>query len=223
MSIEKYPKEELPREKILNNGVESLTNIELIAILIRCGNKEKDVFSLSAEVLTYLNNYGDLNNITINDLLNIKGIGLSKASIILSSIELTKRLISRKINKIKLPSPSLIFEHFKPIYYNVKQEQVYVIYFDTKGNVISEKLITIGNINSSVLDEKTIFNWAFRLQATALILIHNHPSGDATPSKEDIEMTKRLLSQANLLGFTLLDHIIIGDGYFSFKQNFKFI
>ncbi|MBR2891571.1 MAG: DNA repair protein RadC [Bacilli bacterium] len=221
MKIQNMPSNEKPREKIINNGINSLNNIELLAILLRCGNKKKSVIELSMDVLNTLDSIDDISELTIDELTKIEGIGISKASIILASFELAKRIFSKSINKISLPSPKLIYEHFKPLYYNVKQEQLYAIYLDTKGKMISKKLITIGNINSSLIDDKSIFKWAYKYSASAIILVHNHPSGDSTPSKEDLKVTAQIIRQAELLGFIILDHIIIGDNYFSIKMNYK--
>ena len=221
MKIQNMPSNEKPREKIINDGINSLNNIELLAILLRCGNKKKSVIELSMDVLNTLDSIDDISELTIDELTKIEGIGISKASIILASFELAKRIFSKSINKISLPSPKLIYEHFKPLYYNVKQEQLYAIYLDTKGKMISKRLITIGNINSSLIDDKSIFKWAYKYSASAIILVHNHPSGDSTPSKEDLKVTAQIIRQAELLGFIILDHIIIGDNYFSIKMNYK--
>ena len=211
MKIQNMPNNEKPREKALNEGISSLNNIELIAILLRCGNKEKSVMELSLEVLNTIDIINDINELTIEELTKIEGIGISKATVILASFELAKRILSKNINNTVLPSPQKIYEHFKPLYYNVKQEQLYAVYLNTKGKIIGKKLISIGNINSSLIDDKSIFKWAYKFSASAIILVHNHPSGDQTPSKEDVKITFQLIKQAELLGFVLLDHVIIGD------------
>ena len=215
------PKTEQPREKGLLIGINNLNDIELLSILLRCGTKNKGVFELSIDLLNLFDSFSNIEEVTIDDLLKIKGIGMSKATIILASIELSKRLLFKKINKIKIPSPDIIFEQFKPIFLNLTQEHFYAIYLDVKCRIIDKKLITLGNINSSIIDEKTIFKWAYKLSATGIILVHNHPSGDSTPSKEDIRCTLELIQQAELLNFTILDHIVIGNNYYSFKMNRK--
>lgn len=219
MKIQNMPNNEKPREKVLKEGIQALNNIELLAILLRCGNKNKSVLELSLEVLNSIDLLNDINELTIEELIKIDGIGLSKATTILASFELAKRILSKDINKLTLPNPKKIYEHFKPLYYNVKQEQLYAVYLNTKGNIIAKKLITIGNINSSLIDEKSIFKWAYKLSASAIILVHNHPSGDERPSKEDVRITFQLIKQAELLGFVILDHVIIGNQYYSIKMN----
>ena len=219
MKIQDMPKSEKPREKILKDGISALNNLELLAILLRCGNKNKSVMELSLEVLNSIDLLNDISELTIEELIKIDGIGISKATTILASFELAKRILSKNLNKITLPTPKMVFEHFKPLFYNIKQEQLYAIYLNTKGKIISKKLITIGNINSSLIDEKSIFKWAYKLSASGIILVHNHPSGDQRPSKEDVKITMQLIKQAELLGFVLLDHIIIGDEYYSIKMN----
>lgn len=221
LRIKEMIKEELPREKTIHFGIESLNNYELLSILLRCGTKEKSVIELSIEVLKVIYEIDDITNLTLNELLKIKGIGVSKATTILASIELVRRLLQNKNNKIKVPSPKLIFEKFKNIYLGINQERLYAIYLNTKCEIISEKLISIGNINSSILDDLAIFKWAYNYSASAIILVHNHPSGDPKPSNEDITATKQLIEKAKLLNFIILDHIIIGKTYFSFKANFN--
>lgn len=222
MKVQNMPKEEQPREKSIENGIKSLNNLELLAILIRCGTKEKSVFDLSLEVLNLFENMLDLEDMTIDELLKIKGIGVSKATIILAALEFSKRLIFKKTSKIKVPSPIFIHDLFKPIFLNLKQENLYAIYLDSKCQIIDKKLITIGNINSLILDDKMIFKWAYKLSASGIILVHNHPSGDPKPSMEDINSTSEFCKQAKLLNFIVLDHIIIGNGFYSFKMENKF-
>ena len=206
---------ELPRERALNVGINNLTNNELICILLRCGMPEKNVIELSYEVLKLLDNFNDLNDLTINDLLKIKGIGQSKATTIMAAIEIGRRIHSSNMNKKKILSPYEIFNYFKDFMAPLNQEHLYVLYIDAKGHLIEKKLIGIGTSNHIIIDQKEIFKWAYKFKATALILVHNHPSGDPTPSIEDLKATKELERQAKLLNFLILDHIIIGNTYHS--------
>ena len=129
----------------------------------------------------------------------------------------------RKIDKKKFINPKDIFYEFSPYFSDLKQEHLYALYIDTKGHLIKRKLISIGNINSSLIDDKMIIKWAYKLSASAIILIHNHPSGDPHPSIQDLEMTKKFAKIVKELGFVLLDHIIIGNDYYSMKIHHNFI
>ena len=211
-----------PRNKLVNHQMASISNEELIALLLSFGNKNKTVFDLSKEVLKLLDSIYDLNELTVEELLKIDGIGVAKATTLLAAIELGKRLSEKRIDKTKMTTPSIVFEHFAPLFRDINQEHLYAIYLDVKGHYINKKLISIGAINSSIVDDKTIFKWAYKYSSSAIIIIHNHPSGDSTPSKEDIESTRMLAKKCETLGFILLDHIIIGNDYFSFKAHFNF-
>lgn len=222
MKLNEIPIWEKPREKVLEHGIEQLSSIELMAILIRCGTKSKSVLELSSEVLSYFDSIEELKNVTIEELIKIDGIGIAKATSILASIELGKRISTKKVNKNKFVTPSDIFHEFHPLLNSLKQEHLYAVYLDTKGFIIQKKLITIGNVNSSLIDDKIIFKWAYKFSATAIILIHNHPSGDPTPSLPDLDSTRKLINIAKELGFIILDHIIIGNDYYSMKMHHGF-
>lgn len=223
MKLNEIPIWEKPREKVIDNGIESLSTTELMAILIRCGTKNKSVLELSSEVLNYFETIEELKDVTIEELVKIDGIGVAKAATILAAIELGKRLASKKITKNKFITPIDVFLEFSPLVNGLKQEHLYAVYLDAKGRLIQRKLISIGNVNSALLDDKTIFKWAYKLSATAIILIHNHPSGDQRPSIQDVEATKKFYKITKELGFILLDHIIIGNDYYSMKLHNGFI
>ena len=223
MKLNEIPFWEKPREKVIDSGIESLSTTELMAILIRCGTKRKSVLELSNEVLTYFDSIEELKDVTIEELIKIDGIGIAKATSILAAIELGKRLASKKITKNKFITPIDIYLEFSPLVNGLKQEHLYAVYLDTKGFLIQRKLITIGNINSALMDDKMILKWAYKLSASAIILIHSHPSGDPRPSIQDVEATKRFYKITKELGFILLDHIIIGNDYYSMKMHHGFL
>lgn len=222
MKMMELSTDEMPREKVVANSIETLSTKELIAILLNFGYKDMSVLELSQEVLNLIDSIYDLNDLTIEELTKIKGIGIAKATTILSAIELGKRMASKKIDKTKFTTPSELFDHFQPLFNNLKQEHLYAIYLDNKGCYIQKKLISIGGTNQTFMDDKVIFKWAYKFSAAAIIIVHNHPSGDSTPSKADIDATRKLYDKSNTLGFILLDHIIIGNDYFSFKAHFNF-
>jgi len=219
MILKEVPYQEWPREKALREGFDKLSNIELLSIFLRTGTKETSVLEVSSNLLYHLSSITDLNNITINELTNIKGIGNAKAITLLAAIELGRRLQKYEFYDLKLSSANDIFNFFYHELSKLSQEHLYAIYFNTKGKVINYKLISIGTNNSCICDSKELFKWAVKFQAQAFVLVHNHPSGDSYPSSEDVSVTRIINTQAKIMNITLLDHIIIGREYFSFAKN----
>ena len=158
---------------------------------------------------------------TYNKLIKIKGIGTVKAIEILASLELGRRVYYRNVKqKIKLNNTTLVFEHFKNLFINETQENFYAVYLNTKTELISYKLLFKGTINTSVVHPREIFKHAFLESANSIIVIHNHPSNNTTPSKEDIELSNKLFEIGNIMAIPVIDHIIIGiDNYYSFYEN----
>ena len=213
-----------PRERLLYYGADKLTNQELLAILIATGNKNESSISLAAKVLKELPSIRELRDITYEELTTIKGIGKVKAITILAFIELAVRMHSHsreETHYIRSPEDvsNILMEKIR--YYN--QEHFIVLYLTTKNMVIEEKTIFIGSLNSSLVHPREIFREAVKRSAAAFICVHNHPSGDPTPSKEDIEVTKRLKECGDLIGVDFLDHIIIGDGRFVSLKEMAYI
>lgn len=222
VKIKDLPIEERPYEKLINNGVYSLTNEELIAILIKNGTKKYSAKELSSIILSELNNISELKNINYNNLTKIEGIGIKKSCVLLAAIELGKRITNynRGIVNRKLNSSKLVFEYYRNLLTDVKQEHFYCVYLDNSKRIIHEKLLFIGTINYSVVHPREIFKEAYFYSASAIICVHNHPSDNLCPSIEDIKLTKNLISIGNLLGIKVIDHLIIGkNNYYSFLEN----
>ncbi len=219
------PLQERPRERLLQYGVESINNEELLAILFRTGSKKQSAKELAITVLSRLKQISDLKEMSYESLLKIEGIGKSKAMILLSAIELGKRM-QRNVTTIqgkKFNQARLIYEYYQSLLVDKQQEHVYCLYLDSKKKIIKEKLLFIGTINYSMVHPREIFKEAYLSCATAIICIHNHPTGDVTPSNEDYTMTYHLKQVGDLLGIPLLDHIIIGKNhYYSFFENGDF-
>ena len=208
-----------PREKFINNGASSLSDIELLAIIIKSGIKDKSVFDLSKEVLDRINNLNNLVDININTLNNIKGLGNVKKIELLASLELAKRIYLNHKRITKYLTSDDIYNDNKDLFYNKKQEYFYCVYLDNKNNIIDKKLLFIGTINRSIVHPREIFREAYLLSASKFICLHNHPSGDSNPSKEDIFLTKSLIDISYLQGIEFLDHLIItNDKYYSFYK-----
>lgn len=222
MKIKELPLLERPRERLINEGVEKLSNEELLSILLKCGTKDKNVKELSLELLKEINNIHDLNELNLEKLTKIKGIGKTKACTLLSAIELGRRINKKidTINSIKITNADLVFDYFKDVIGNKKQEHFYCIYLNSSKKVINTKLLFLGTLNYSMVHPREIFKEAYLNGATSIICIHNHPSGNLEPSKQDIELTNNLIKTGMLLGIKIDDHIIISkNGYFSFFEN----
>ena len=218
--IKEIPKGERPRERLKEVGVENLSDKELISIILKNGTKEKNVSDLAIELL---NEYSlsDLKNITINNLIKIKGIGEVKAIELIASIELGKRIfLKEKTKKKELTSPEEIYKYTKYLFHNKKQEYFYALYFNSKQQLLSTKLLFIGTINQSITHPREVFKEAYLLSASSIICLHNHPSNDTTPSKADISFTKVLIEIGKIQNIPILDHIIVGDdNYYSFYEH----
>lgn len=220
LKIKDIPKNERPRERLIKYGVENLSNEELLSIIIKTGTKDYSSKAISQILLNEIKDIKNLKDITLNKLTNIKGIGKVKAIELLASIELGKRVFEEeKKAQIKLNNSSLIYEYFKDKLKNEKQENFYAIYLDSKSNLISYKLLFKGTLNSSCVHPREIFKYAHLESAYSIIVIHNHPSGDPTPSKEDEKTTKSLIEIGKLMSIPVVDHIIFGKNkYFSFYE-----
>ena len=215
--IKDIPLNERPRERLINKGVEYLSNEDLLAILLKTGTKDYSVKVLASNILKQLDNISNLKDINLERLIKIKGIGKAKACEILAAIELGKRLNQKidNLNQIKIYSSNSIYEYYQDKLKDKLQEFFYCVYLDTKNHIIKDKLLFIGTINESLIHPREIFKEAYLLSASSIICVHNHPSGNVTPSNNDIIMTKQLIEVGKILGIKVLDHIIIGDGTFT--------
>lgn len=216
--IKDLPLDERPREKLKNKGAESLSNEELIAIILRCGNKEESVKDLAIRLVKNLKSFEDLNSITYHDLIKIKGIKEAKAISILASIELGKRLvIPKNVKKQKITSAEEIYDMFRVKIIGLKQEKLFAIFLNTKNEMIHYETIFVGTQNQSITHPREIYNAAIKNSAVKIILIHNHPTGDTTPSEEDIAFTEKMKEIGKLMQIPVIDHIIISEtNFFSF-------
>jgi len=200
----------------------SLSNEELLAIILKTGTNKKSSKDLAIEIINEIGGFENLKNININSLRNLKGIGKVKKIELLASLEIGKRLFLEKNNTLikKYTDPKYIYLDNKYLFYGLKQEYFYVFYLDTKKNLIERKILFMGTINRSVVHPREVFKNAYLLSASCFICMHNHPTGDVFPSNADIELTNSLIEIGKLNGIELLDHIIVSDNnYFSFYEN----
>ncbi|WP_073342792.1 RadC family protein [Caldanaerobius fijiensis] len=215
------PSDERPRERMLKYGPEVLSNVELLAIIIRTGTKNESAIKLAERLLNRAGEDGlkFLLDSSLEELSKIKGVGLAKAAELKAAIELGIRVqkAARKIHTITKPQDIADLLMVEMRY--LKKEVFKIVLLNVKNQVISIENISIGNLNSSIVHPREIFNAAIRKYSASIILVHNHPSGDPTPSMEDINVTKRIIEGGKILGIDVLDHIVIGDGtYVSMKQ-----
>jgi len=203
-----------PREKLTKKGVQSLKDYELFAILLGSGTKDKDVLKLSREIVKLFED--DFETINLDKLTSIHGLGIAKASQILSAIELSKRYLIKQ-NK-KVTSSQDIYDELQE--YKTKQQEYFLtITLDGANHIIQTRIISIGTLNRSLVHPREVFADAISDRAASIIIAHNHPSGLLEASQEDIHVTKRLQESAKLLGIELLDHLIISkNGYLSMRD-----
>ena len=223
MLIRDISKEERPRERLLKYGVSYLSNEELLSVILRCGTKNKSVKELSTDILREFNGINNLKDATISKLSTINGMGISKSMIILAMIELNKRInysISEK--NIKLNNPESIYEYTKYLFNDKNQELFFCLYFNNKQQLVGKELLFVGTVNRSITHPREIFKYAYLYSATSVICLHNHPSGDTTPSKEDIEFTNAIVEIGLIQKIPIIDHIIVSNNnYYSFHDNGK--
>lgn len=207
--------EDRPRERLMRQGAESLSNQELIAILLRTGTKEESVLLLANRVLTVFERLHYLKHATIEEMVAIKGIGEVKAIQLLAAIELGRRLAQKQDDeKFTIRSPQDAAAYLMPDMTSLNQEHFVVLFLNIKNQIIHRQTIFIGSLNASIVHPREIFREAVKRSAASIICAHNHPSGVPTPSEEDIEVTKRIEEAGYIMGIELIDHVIIGDHQF---------
>ena len=224
LKIREIPREERPREKLAAHGPASLTNPELIAILLRTGITGKNAIEVARELLQKYGSLRGLSRCSVDELSRVRGIGFAKAVQLVAAFGLGQRLANETLSKQKIDSPEIVNELIGPEMRMLRKESLRVILLDTRYHLIRIEQISVGSVNESIAHPRDIFQPAVAASAYAVIVVHNHPSGDSSPSQADHSLTRRLADAAELLQIKLLDHIIIGapqDGsaaYFSFKE-----
>ncbi|MBP1083165.1 DNA repair protein RadC [Bacillus capparidis] len=220
MKLRDFPQDEKPRERLLALGAESLSNHELLAILLRTGTKKESVLQLSNRLLQSFDGLRLLKEASVEELSSISGIGRAKAVHIMAALELGRRvhkLVYEDRYVIRTPEDGAKYLMEDLRFLN--QEHFVVMFLNTKNQIIHKQTIFIGSLNASIVHPREVFKEAVKRSAASLICAHNHPSGDPSPSREDIEVTKRLCDCGKMIGIEVLDHLIIGDQkYVSLKE-----
>ncbi|WP_205170181.1 RadC family protein [Bacillus pakistanensis] len=218
--IRDYPNDERPRERMIQSGAKSLSNQELLAILLRTGTKSESVIQLSNRLLQTFEGLRLLKDASIEEITAIHGIGLAKAIQLMAAVEIGRRISNLTYDdRFSIRSPEDGANFVMNDMRFLSQEHFVCLFLNTKNQVLHKKTIFIGSLNASIVHPREVFKEAFRRSAASIICIHNHPSGDPTPSREDIEVTKRLVECGKIIGIDILDHLIIGEKkYVSLKE-----
>lgn len=222
-TVRDLPCSEQPYEKFVQYGPEKLSDAELLAIIIRTGTREHQAIDVARKLLVHSNMYSGLkglNYLSLDELMRIEGIGKVKAIQILSVVELTKRMSKAKNeDTLRMNNPESVANYYMQDMRHLTYEQIVLVMIDSKSRRIKDMIISSGTVNASILAPREIFVNALKYQAVNIIILHNHPSGDPTPSNDDIYSTKRIRDAGELIGIKLMDHIIIGDNkYVSLKE-----
>ncbi|HKZ18272.1 MAG TPA: DNA repair protein RadC [Geobacteraceae bacterium] len=215
--IKHWPENERPREKLLKNGPEFLSDAELLALIIRTGDPTtgQSAVDIGRRMIQDFSSLRNLANATVAEICRIKGAGPAKATAVKAALEMANRLNSdRLVSCERFTSPEQIYNHYHYAFRDRRKEYFMALLLDGKNRIMKEVRISEGSLNQSIVHPREVFNPAVRESAAAVILVHNHPSGDPAPSREDMEITRRLKEAGELMGVRVLDHIIIGDGSF---------
>ncbi len=201
-------------------GPEALSNSELLGILFGIGTREKTAVELASEVISENGDLFGLHNVSVHELVRVHGVGEAKACIILAAVEFGKRLGRvRNVGKPVISSPADVDGLLRGRIANQDRENFVAVLLNTKNEVIESPTISVGTLSSSLVHPREVFKPAIRASAASVVLSHNHPSGKVEPSREDKEVTKRLVEAAEIIGIEVLDHVIIGEEYFSMKEH----
>jgi len=218
--IKHWPSSERPRERLLREGAHSLSDAQLLAILLRVGRRDSSAVEVAMDLLLKLDGLRGLSNRGVEELCQISGIGPAKAAQLKAAIELGKRVLAEPLSTgTTIASSAALFRHYFPLLRDLRHEVFKIVLLDAKHGIIKDAIVSEGSLTLSIVHPREVFNPAVRESAAAVIFVHNHPSGDPSPSEEDRALTARLVAVGELLGIQVLDHLIIGDGrYTSFAD-----
>ena len=218
--MEEQKNAELPYERFMRFGAQNLTDAELLAIILRTGTRQVSALELGKRILEQAGDLNGLRSMSRESLMAIKGIGEVKAVKLKSLAELSGRMAQEYAkNRLSFRSPSSVAAYYMERLRHEKRETVFLVLLDSKGRLLREVTVSTGTVNASLVSPREVFLEALKAEAVGMVLLHNHPSGDPSPSEEDKSITRRIRQGAELLDLTLLDHLIIGDcRYFSFLE-----
>ncbi|MBO9130508.1 DNA repair protein RadC [Bacillus sp. 165] len=213
--IRDVPKDDRPRERLLTEGAGSLSNVELLAILLRTGSKNESVLTLANRILHHFDGLRLLKDAAVEEITDLPGVGEAKAAQLLAAFELGRRMVRLQYDqRYSIRNPEDCAKYMMEEMRFLTQEHFICLYLNTKNQIIHRQTVFIGSLNASIVHPREVFKEACRRSAASIICLHNHPSGDPSPSPEDIEVTRRLVECGKMMGIELLDHIIIGEHKF---------
>ncbi|WP_340025357.1 DNA repair protein RadC [Paenibacillus sp. FSL K6-1096] len=220
LMLRDLPHEERPRERMMHYGAESLSQTELLAILLRTGAQSESAIHIAQRLLNIAGGLRGLADLSIEELTTIKGIGPAKAVQLKAGIELGRRMANSRLTEaVVIRSPQDAAEILTEQLRYLQKEHFICLFLNTKNHVIAQETLSMGSLNASIVHPREVFRAAMKCSSAAIICAHNHPSGDPTPSPEDISLTTRLVQAGEIVGIDVLDHLVIGDGsYVSLKQ-----
>lgn len=211
-AIKELPVDERPREKLIKYGAESLSNAELLAIILRVGTQEYSAIGLAEHILAKFGGIRGMASASIEQLSSIHGLGQAKSAQIKAMVEFGKRMaLASRDARVAIRNPQDAVDCVMPILRDEPKENFMALFLNTKNEVLRSKVITVGTLDSSLITPRELFREAITMNSASVIIAHNHPSGDPTPSRDDISVTKRLSQTGELIGIAVLDHLIIGD------------
>ena len=210
----------LPRERLVRLGAEQLSNQELLSILIRTGNKKENVFQIASKILSSVSSLTELRHMTLSELQGISGIGQVKAIELQAMIELSSRISkAENFEGERILSIQKLAKKMQQELSHKKQEHLVALYLKTQNQIIHQQTIFIGSLTRSLAEPREILHYAIKHMATSIILVHNHPSGATRPSRDDDQVTEKIKEACEMMGFVLLDHLIVGgDSYYSYRE-----
>ncbi|MFD7520900.1 DNA repair protein RadC [Paenibacillus chitinolyticus] len=221
VTLREIPPEERPRERMMQVGASSLSSAELLAILVRTGTYSESALALAQRILSDTGGLRGLVEASREELVRIKGIGDAKALQIMAGIELGRRISRTRTEEITtVRSPFDVFDLLKDELRYLQKEHFVCLFLNTKNHIIGRETLSIGSLNASIVHPREVFRAAIQRSSASIVCVHNHPSGDPTPSPQDIELTHRLTEAGDIIGIEVLDHIVIGDDrYVSLKEH----
>jgi DNA repair protein RadC len=215
-SIKDWPEDERPRERLLRSGAGDLSTAQLMAIILGTGGKNKSALGLSREILDRFKGLKEIDDASLAEFSDLKGMGSAKIAQIKSALELGRRLMmadkGRGMKKPRFKDSRQVYEYYMPRFFGLKKERFLCSLLDSKNRVFKETVISEGTLTSSLVHPREVFRYAIKEAAASVIFIHNHPSGDPSPSRDDIAITRRLMETGKIIDIRVIDHIIIGDG-----------
>jgi DNA repair protein RadC len=219
-TIKQMPAELRPRERLLSEGPEALSSAELLGILFGNGSREKTAVELAGEIIADNGDLFGLYGASVHDLVKVHGVGEAKACVVLAAVEFGKRIGQvRNPGRPVISSPEDVNGLLRGRIANRDRENFVVVLLNTKNEVLEFPVVSVGTLSAALVHPREVFKPAIRASAASVILAHNHPSGKVTPSREDRDVTRRMVDASKIVGIEVLDHVILGDGYFSMKEH----